>query len=1305
MKKRFTRIMAALALLVFMMPSMAGWGQQYTLVKNISELSQGDVILITNAKADGSCYALGTTQNTNNRKAESVTISSETISTLGDAQEITLETMNTDGDFTFQVGSNSYLYAASSSANQLKTRNTEAYWGVVINTTSYVAAITDKTNSNNRNKMKYNANNGNPIFSCYSSADNNLFVFKKTTGGSTTVSMPTFSPANGATFEESLQVTLNQAEGKDIYYNINSESDPDANSTHYTVPFSISATSTIKAIAIDGENSSSVATATYTKLVYNNISDIIANQTQYTVKGTVVAKNSRGFVMGDGTGYVYYYKNAAPAQAIGDVVTISGTTSTYGHILQFPSGATVGTATSSNYDGTPSVAIVDATVMAEYNEDYQLSDYVQYEGYLTKNGNYYDIAVGTATARISYPTDAQSSILTELLNKTVRVKGYFAGISTYNSVNYFTTMLESIEEVQNDDPILNVTPTSLTFTYTEGATEVPSKTITITGSNLTQDVTVTLPTGNFTMYNGNNAITSPYTLSPSSEGEINETITVKMNVGLLQGSYNGTITIAWEDEEDITIALTGTVAAPEAPHVTWDLSTNSYVQNPAPTADLIQWTSDYASMKNEKGTGTPVNNYIPTTRTSTRFYGGNILTIAPTSGYAITSVEFTATSDGYASALASSTWNNATATASSTTVTVTPTNGDVDMVATIGGTCGFTAVTVYYTQSTLVYYDIELLSVQNGSIATNPNRALAGTTITLTATPNEYFYVDDWTILDDDANSIEWTDQGTDKAEVTFTMPASNVTVEAIFATDLSVTTYSLATTIESGKHYIITNGTNRAMGAQTNNNRSAATISINNGIASVVGAEVYEFVINGPDANGNYIIYDANEESTGYLYAIAGNNYLRTQEFNDTDGEWTISFDENKANIQVTIGETTRIMRFNNSNNVFSCYTSGQQDIYLYVKDNDTNYEFYKDIAAYQGDGGYYLIASPVNTTPVAAGMITDDGTNSENYTYDLYYYDQAQELEWRNYRAQSFELTPGTGYLYANKSNVTLAFTGTPYAGNGEIDVVAGWNLIGNPFSVAATLNEPYYRLNDDGSEVKAETETGAVNAMEGVFVNATAAGHVTFSTTDNAKSQSVALNVSGNRGNVIDRAIVRFDEGDQLPKFQLNPNNTKIYFAQADNDYAVVRSASEGEMPVSFRASENGTYTLSFSAENTEMRYMHLIDNMTGNDIDLLQTPSYSFEAKTTDYANRFRIVFNANNGVEEMNEDQFAFFNGSEWVINNEGEATLQVIDMMGRVVSSQTVNGNANVNINEAKGVYVIRLIQNDLVKTQKIVKE
>jgi hypothetical protein len=38
-----------------------------------------------------------------------------------------------------------------------------------------------------------------------------------------------------------------------------------------------------------------------------------------------------------------------------------------------------------------------------------------------------------------------------------------------------------------------------------------------------------------------------------------------------------------------------------------------------------------------------------------------------------------------------------------------------------------------------------------------------------------------------------------------------------------------------------------------------------------------------------------------------------------------------------------------------------------------------------------------------------------------------------------------------------------------------------------------------------------------------------------------------------------------------------------------------------------------------------YLHLIDNLTGADVDLLQMPEYTFTAKTTDYASRFRLVF--------------------------------------------------------------------------------
>ena len=140
----------------------------------------------------------------------------------------------------------------------------------------------------------------------------------------------------------------------------------------------------------------------------------------------------------------------------------------------------------------------------------------------------------------------------------------------------------------------------------------------------------------------------------------------------------------------------------------------------------------------------------------------------------------------------------------------------------------------------------------------------------------------------------------------------------------------------------------------------------------------------------------------------------------------------------------------------------------------------------------------------------------------------------------------------------------------------------------------------------------------------------------------------------------------------------------------------------MPVNFKAAENGTYSLSVNAESMEMNYLHLIDNVTGADIDLLQTPNYTFEASTNDYASRFRLVFSANESTSTGSEN-FAYFNGSTWTVSNIGEATLQVVDMMGRVLSSKTVSGNAEINLNQAAGVYVLRLVNGENVRTQKIV--
>ena len=113
------------------------------------------------------------------------------------------------------------------------------------------------------------------------------------------------------------------------------------------------------------------------------------------------------------------------------------------------------------------------------------------------------------------------------------------------------------------------------------------------------------------------------------------------------------------------------------------------------------------------------------------------------------------------------------------------------------------------------------------------------------------------------------------------------------------------------------------------------------------------------------------------------------------------------------------------------------------------------------------------------------------------------------------------------------------------------------------------------------------------------------------------------------------------------------------------------STTEIPVSFKAKENGVYTLTVSAPLTShLSPLTLIDNLTGNDVDLLQTPSYSFEAKTTDYANRFKLVFSTqNNGVE--NEEDFAYISNGELIVN--GDGTLQFIDALGRLLFSKQLS--------------------------------
>ena len=388
--------------------------------------------------------------------------------------------------------------------------------------------------------------------------------------------------------------------------------------------------------------------------------------------------------------------------------------------------------------------------------------------------------------------------------------------------------------------------------------------------------------------------------------------------------------------------------------------------------------------------------------------------------------------------------------------------------------------------------------------------------------------------------------------------------------------------------------------------------------------------------------------------------------------------------------------------------------------------------------EGGWYLIASPIGSVVATDVVNLVASTTPEDPTnFDLYRFNEAADLEWENWKKPNegeinhyhFGLEPGRGYLYANAANVTLVFAGTPYSGDGIVTLqktegaeLSGWNLVGNPFATTATLDQPYYRMNDEGSALKTETENTPVAAMEGVFVKANEDGEiVTFGvqTRGGEKRAVAALNIQvgastlrqaqGSGTSILDNAIIRFDGGQTLEKFSFRKGSTKIYIPQDGKDYAIATNNGQGEMPVNFKAKGNGTYTLTVSTtlnsklSTLNFNYLHLIDNMTGANVDLLASPTYTFTAKTTDYESRFKLVFSASADANGDNET-FAFIDASGNIIVN-GEGILQMVDVTGRIVLSVGGHTRCVPTTGMTAGVYILRLITGNDVKTQKIVVE
>ena len=246
-------------------------------------------------------------------------------------------------------------------------------------------------------------------------------------------------------FVGSTKVTITNNEvGATIHYTTDG-TDPTAASTAYSEPIELTETTTIKAIAVKDGVSSSVATATYTKLTLSTIAEAQAAEagTMVAIEGVVVATAASGAVIKDDTDLIYYF-NSNNALTVGQKIKMIGTVTIYGGAKQFSNTATI------IDEGTETVTYPTPTTMteAEFNGLTSATaverKFVTYTGKLNISGNFYNITVGESAVKGSLVKP--SADYSALDGKDVVVKGYQMYI-TGSTSKYVYTVATSVLEL------------------------------------------------------------------------------------------------------------------------------------------------------------------------------------------------------------------------------------------------------------------------------------------------------------------------------------------------------------------------------------------------------------------------------------------------------------------------------------------------------------------------------------------------------------------------------------------------------------------------------------------------------------------------------------------------------------------------------------------------------------------------------------------------------------------------------------------------------------------------------------------
>ena len=319
----------------------------------------------------------------------------------------------------------------------------------------------------------------------------------------------------------------------------------------------------------------------------------------------VVGVTAKSYVISDETGKMLVYADADPKVKVGDKVNVAGTTKLHNGFMQITAPTTTMVSSNNTVTYPTPLEFTETNV----TDAPKAVTYVSFTGTVKKNGTFYNIYIGSVTAKdlslVAYPGG-----MDQFVDCDIKVKGWYVGGNPHYQI-----VATEVEKVETTGPKFSVSTTALTAKAGDTSASFDVK----------GNVTWTVSSDN-----------AAYTVSPAS-GDGAGTVTVKF--------------AANETENDVTVKLTVSTTA--------DVATKSYTvtlthkgkstsvggeevivsvgkaylaakQN-GKMDDVISYTND--------------SDYGTNKVTELRVYKGKNLKITAVEGYTITKVEFTCTQD------------------------------------------------------------------------------------------------------------------------------------------------------------------------------------------------------------------------------------------------------------------------------------------------------------------------------------------------------------------------------------------------------------------------------------------------------------------------------------------------------------------------------------------------------------------------------------------------------------------------------------------------------------------------------------